>query len=185
MNILLGSNSPRRNELLRQLGVDFKKVHISCNEDFNNDMPVRDVAEFLALKKSSAYNTLLSNDLLITADTTVVVGNEILNKPRDFQESVSMLKKLEGKQHSVITGVCLRSIDEKESFSIETLVTVGPVSALDVGYYLNNFKPYDKAGSYGIQEWFGLTQVSSIEGCYYNVVGLPCNELYKRLKKYL
>lgn len=185
MNILLGSNSPRRNELLRQLAVDFKKVHISCNEDFNNDMPVRDVAEFLALKKSSVYNTLLSNDLLITADTTVVVGNEILNKPRDFQESVSMLKKLEGKQHSVITGVCLRSIDEIESFSVETLVTVGPVSAVDVGYYLNNFKPYDKAGSYGIQEWFGLTQVSSIEGCYYNVVGLPCNELYKRLKKYL
>ena len=182
MNILLGSNSPRRNELLAQLGLDFTKVSITCDEDFSPDMAVGKVAEFLANKKSMAYKELQDSDILITADTVVVSEGIILNKPADRAEAIHMLSTLSGKEHSVQTGVCIRSVAKQESFTSETLVKLRKISQEDIAHYVDTYKPYDKAGAYGIQEWFGLAQVESISGSFYNVVGLPTDQLFKRLK---
>ena len=182
--LLLGSNSPRRNELMAQMGFDFTKVSINCNEDFNEEMDVMEVAAYLAEKKSNAYTDLQSGELLITADTTVVTNDTILNKPLDENEARIMLQLLSGSVHKVITGVALRSLDDDiDVFSNVTEVWVAELSKEEIEYYVSEYKPLDKAGAYGIQEWFGLTQVSRIEGCYYNVVGLPCNKLFKRLNE--
>ncbi|MFT6745011.1 MAG: septum formation protein [Bacteroidia bacterium] len=182
MNILLGSNSPRRNELLAQLGFDFTKVSITCDEDFSPDMAVGEVAEYLAIKKSVAYKPLHDSDILITADTVVIAEGIILNKPADRTEAIHMLSTLSGKEHSVQTGVCIRSVDKQESFTSETVVKLRKISQDDIAHYVDTYKPYDKAGAYGIQEWFGLALVESISGSFYNVVGLPTDQLYKRLK---
>lgn len=182
MKILLGSNSPRRNELLTQMDIDFTKVKIDCEEDFDAAMDAAEVPVFLSQKKSNAYPDLGHNELLITADTVVVNGNIILNKPANANEAREMLRSLSNTSHEVITGVTLRSLDKSVSFSNTTKVWVDTLSEDDVEYYVSKYKPYDKAGAYGIQEWFGLTQVKKIEGCFYNVVGLPCNHLFKRLK---
>ena len=182
MKLLLGSNSPRRNDLLVKLGFTFDKIKIDCEETFDSKMPVREVAQFLAEKKSNAYSSLSDDEILITADTTVVKGDDILNKPKDAQEAYDMLSKLSGSEHQVVTGVCIRTHNKTESFSCETSVSIDELTNDEIWYYVNNYKPLDKAGAYGIQEWFGLAQVKSINGCYYNVVGLPCNEVYKRLK---
>jgi septum formation protein len=182
MNILLGSNSPRRNELLAQLGFDFTKVSITCDEDFSPDMAVGEVAEYLANKKSMAYSGLQDSDILITADTVVIAEDIILNKPADRAEAIHMLSTLSGKEHSVQTGVCIRTVRKQESFTSETVVKLRKISQDDIAHYVDTYKPYDKAGAYGIQEWFGLALVESISGSFYNVVGLPTDQLYKRLK---
>jgi len=182
MNILLGSNSPRRNELLAQLGFDFTKVSITCDEEFSPDMAVDEVAEYLAIKKSVAYKELHNVDILITADTVVISEGIILNKPGDRAEAIHMLSTLSGKEHSVQTGVCIRSVAKQESFTSETVVKLRKISQEDIAHYVDTYKPYDKAGAYGIQEWFGLALVESISGSFYNVVGLPTDQLYKRLK---
>ena len=182
MKILLGSNSPRRNELLTQMDIDFTKVKITCDEDFDEAMHSSEVPVFLSQKKSEAYTALQENELLITADTVVVNGDEILNKPTDAQEAEKMLCSLSGDSHEVITGVTLRTRDKEVSFSSSTKVWIDELSPADIEHYISKYKPYDKAGAYGIQEWFGLSQVVKIEGCFYNVVGLPCSLLYKRLK---
>ena len=182
MKILLGSNSPRRNELLTQMGIDFTKVIINCDENFDEAMPPFKVASFLSQKKSKAYAALQENELLITADTVVVNGDEILNKPVDSLEAAKMLRSLSGNSHEVITGVTLRTIDKEVSFSSSTKVWIDELSPADIEHYISKYKPYDKAGSYGIQEWFGLACVSSITGSYYNVVGLPTELVHKRLK---
>ncbi len=181
MNILLGSKSPRRNELLAQMGVDFVNVSIDTDESFDLQMSVYDVAEFLAQKKSQAYN-VKSEDLLITADTVVIANSTILNKPSSEHEATVMLNMLSGKTHQVVTGVCLRTKEKTMSFSEKTDVCVEELSAKEIAHYIKRYKPFDKAGSYGIQEWFGMNKISGINGCYYNVVGLPCSALYKRLK---
>ena len=182
MNLLLGSNSPRRNELLTQLGFGFTKISITCDEDFSPKMAVGEVAEYLANKKSMAYTALQDSDILITADTVVIAEDIILNKPSDRAEAIHMLSTLSGKEHSVQTGVCIRSAAKQESFTSETLVKLKKISQEDIAHYVDTYKPYDKAGAYGIQEWFGLALVESISGSFYNVVGLPTDQLYKRLK---
>lgn len=182
MNIILGSNSPRRNELLAQLGFEFTKVSITCDEYFSPDMAVGEVAEYLANKKSMAYPRLQDSDILITADTVVISEGIILNKPADRAEAIHMLSTLSGKEHSVQTGVCIRSAAKQESFTSETVVKLRKISKEDIAHYIDIYKPYDKAGAYGIQEWFGLALVESISGSFYNVVGLPTDQLYKRLK---
>jgi septum formation protein len=183
MKILLGSNSPRRNELLTQLGYVFTKVKIDCDEVFSSSMPVEEVAEYLAKKKSLAYTSLNENEILITADTVVIADGQILNKPKDREEARSMLTMLSGKSHLVQTGLCIRSL-EKDALldTTTTRVTVKKLTDEEITFYIETYKPYDKAGAYGIQEWFGLACVSSISGSYYNVVGLPTDLLYKRLK---
>jgi len=182
MKILLGSNSPRRNELLAQMDIPFTKVKIECEEDFDEAMPAEEVPEYLSQKKSMAYTDLLAGELLITADTVVVNGTRILNKPKDANEATTMLNSLSGSEHKVITGVTLRTLEKTVSFSSTTRVKINELSDNDIEHYISKYKPYDKAGAYGIQEWFGLSQVERIEGCFYNVVGLPCNLLFKRLK---
>jgi len=182
MNIILGSNSPRRNELLAQLGFEFTKVSITCDEYFSPDRAVGEVAEYLANKKSMAYPRLQDSDILITADTVVISEGIILNKPADRAEAIHMLSTLSGTEHSVQTGVCIRSVAKQESFTSETVVKLRKISQEDIDHYVDTYKPYDKAGAYGIQEWFGLALVECISGSFYNVVGLPTDQLYKRLK---
>jgi len=182
MNIILGSNSPRRNELLAQLGFEFTKVSITCDEYFSPDMAVGEVAVYLANKRSMAYSGLQDSDILITADTVVISEGIILNKPADRAEAIYMLSTLSGKEHSVQTGVCIRSVAKQESFTSKTVVKLRKISQEDIDHYVDTYKPYDKAGAYGIQEWFGLALVECISGSFYNVVGLPTDQLYKRLK---
>lgn len=184
-NILLASASYRRRELLTQLGVRYSLVKPSQEEEVvPADICVDNVSEYLACQKSNAYKELKDNDLLITADTTVVVDDRILGKPKDYSDAFQMLKLLSGKTHYVITGVCLRSIDKIVSFSVKTDVTFSKLDDDEIRFYVENFKPYDKAGAYGIQEWIGKVAVESINGSFYNVVGLPVQRLYRELKKF-
>ncbi len=184
-NILLASASFRRRELLTQLGVQYSLVKPSQEEEVVPlDICVEDVSEYLACQKSNAYNDLKDNDLLITADTTVIVDNKILGKPKDYSDAFQMLRLLSGKTHLVVTGVCLRSVDKVVSFSVKTEVTFSKLDDEEIRFYIENYKPYDKAGAYGIQEWIGKVAVEGINGSFYNVVGLPVQRLYRELKKF-
>ncbi len=182
-NIILASNSPRRRELLSGANIEFKiKVLEDIDEDFPDNIPKEQVAEYLSKIKASSYsNILTSNDLIITADTIVLMDNKIYGKPIDLADARQMLKELSGKTHQVITGVSLTTLDKQVSFSDITQVTFGELIDSDIEYYIDNYKPFDKAGAYGIQEWIGYIGVKSIEGSYFNVMGLPiyrvCNEL--------
>ena len=184
-NILLASASFRRRELLTQLGVQYSLVKPSQEEEVvPSDICVEDVSEYLACQKSNAYKELKDNDLLITADTTVIVDNKILGKPKDYSDAFQMLRLLSGKTHLVVTGVCLRSVDKVVSFSVKTEVTFSKLDDEEIRFYIENYKPFDKAGAYGIQEWIGKVAVEGINGSFYNVVGLPVQRLYRELKKF-
>ena len=184
-NILLASASFRRRELLTQLGVQYSLVKPSQEEEVvPSDICVEDVSEYLACQKSNACNDLKDNDLLITADTTVIVDNKILGKPKDYADAFQMLRLLSGKTHLVVTGVCLRSVDKVVSFSVKTEVTFSKLDDEEIRFYIENYKPFDKAGAYGIQEWIGKVAVEGINGSFYNVVGLPVQRLYRELKKF-
>ena len=185
-NFILGSNSPRRKEILKEIGLDFSVYPSNIEENFNKDIKLKDVPVFLAEKKANAIkNKLKENDILITADTTVIHNNELLSKPENTLEAKEMLNKLSGKSHKVITGVCLLSKNKKCTFSCETIVTFNNLEIKEIEFYINKFKPFDKAGSYGIQEWIGLIGIEKIEGSYTNVVGLPASMLYTKLKKFI
>ena len=184
-NILLASASFRRRDLLTQLGVQYSLVKPSQEEEVvPSDICVEDVSEYLACQKSNAYKELKGNDLLITADTTVIVDNKILGKPKDYSDAFQMLRLLSGKTHLVVTGVCLRSVDKVVSFSVKTEVTFSKLDDEEIRFYIENYKPFDKAGAYGIQEWIGKVAVEGINGSFYNVVGLPVQRLYRELKKF-
>ena len=177
-NFILGSNSPRRKEILKEIGLDFSIYPSNIEENFNEDIKLKDIPVFLAEKKADAIkNKLKENDILITADTTVIHNNELLSKPENTLQAKEMLDKLSGKSHKVITGVCLLSKNRKFTFSCETIVTFNNLDMKEVEFYINKFKPFDKAGSYGIQEWIGLIGIEKIEGSYTNVVGLPALSL--------
>ena len=185
-NFILGSNSPRRKEILKEIGLDFSVYPSNIDENFNNEMKLENIGVFLAEKKANAIkNELKENDILITADTTVIHNNEILSKPEKILQAKEMLNKLSGKSHKVITGVCLLSKNKKCTFSCETIVTFNNLEIKEIEFYINKFKPFDKAGSYGIQEWIGLIGIEKIEGSYTNVVGLPASMLYTKLKKFI
>ncbi len=181
--IILASKSPRRQELLKGLGLSFKIKTKEINEDFPNSIDNSDVAAFLAKKKAESF--ALSNDeIIITSDTTVLLTNRILNKPQNTEEALRMLQRLSGKTHEVCTGVCIKSIEKEIIFSEFTSVTFKLLSLDEIEYYIKHFQPYDKAGSYGIQEWIGFIGVEKIEGCYYNVMGLPISKLYQKLLEF-
>ena len=185
-NFILGSNSPRRKEILKEIGLDFSVYPSNIEENFNKDIKLENIGTFLAEKKANAIkNKLKENDILITADTTVIHNNEILSKPEKILQAKEMLNKLSGKSHKVITGVCLLSKNKKCTFSCETIVTFNNLEIKEIEFYINKFKPFDKAGSYGIQEWIGLIGIEKIEGSYTNVVGLPASMLYTKLKKFI
>lgn len=183
MKLLLASKSPRRRQLLAELGFPIEYITIDVDEHLDCPLPAAEVAEYLARRKAAACPVMaLSADaVLVTADTVVVHRGEVLGKPKDRAEAVAMLQSLSGDRHTVYTGVCLRSSDKEVSFTEATDVVFRQLAQQDIDYYVDNYKPYDKAGSYGIQEWIGMVGVSRIEGCYYNVMGLPLARLYEML----
>lgn len=181
MKIILASNSPRRKELLNQLGLDFEvRVMKGIDESYPDNLPSKDVAVYIASKKSSAYS-IAPDEILITADTIVVVGQDILGKPHDREDACRMLREISGKTHHVITGVCIRTAAQQSRFSVSTDVRFKNLSDGEIDFYVDHFKPYDKAGAYGIQEWIGLVGVESISGSFYNVMGLPVQRIYEEL----
>ena len=185
-NLILGSNSPRRKEILKEIGLDFSIYPSNIDENFNKEIELEDLPVFLAEKKANALkNKLKENDILITADTIVIYKNELLSKPENTSQAKEMLEKLSGKSHKVITGVCLLSKNNKSIFSSKTIVTFNDLDKFEIEFYINKYKPFDKAGSYGIQEWIGLIGVKKIEGSYTNVVGLPASMVYTELKKFI
>ena len=185
--LLLASKSPRRSQLLRDCGLDFEVVDgREAEEIYPADMPSEQVAEYLSRIKSDAYADMVEGgDVLITADTIVVAGGEILGKPSDREDAVRMLGLLSGASHTVITGVTLRTTDKVESFSCTSRVKFRTIEPDEVDYYLDTYRPYDKAGAYGIQEWIGYVAIEGIEGSFYHVMGLPVQMLYVRLKEFV
>lgn len=181
IKIILASNSPRRKELLGGLGVDFEvKVLKGVDESYPESLPTTDVAEYIAAEKAAAY-TVKDDELLITADTVVIVGRDILGKPVDAADACGMLRELSGKTHQVVTGVCLTTSKEQRRFSVTTDVTFKQLSDAEINYYVDKYKPYDKAGAYGIQEWIGYIGVTALSGSYYNVMGFPVQRVYEEL----
>ncbi len=182
--IILASNSPRRKELLAGLDVDFEtRVIDGIDESYPPTMPVGEIPIYISEKKASAYE-VAEDELLLTADTVVVLGNEVLGKPVDAKDAKRMLGELSGKTHQVITGVCLKSSLRKMSFAVTTDVTFKELSDEDIDYYISHYKPYDKAGAYGIQEWIGYIGVTSLNGSYFNVMGLPVQRIYEAMKEF-
>ncbi len=180
--IILASNSPRRKELLAGLGYDFEvKVKKGIDESYPQNLPVTDVAEYISRKKASAY-AVGSDEILITADTVVVLGDTVLGKPKDADDAARMLHALSGNTHQVITGCCIKTAETEKHFSVVTDVTFRELTDEEIDTYISRYKPYDKAGSYGIQEWIGYIGVTSINGSYFNVMGLPVQRIYDTLQ---
>lgn len=181
MKIILASNSPRRNELLGGLGVDFEvKVMKGVDEAYPDTLPAKDVAEYISREKASVYD-VADDELVITADTVVIVGDDILGKPKDADDAHRMLHEISGRTHQVVTGVCLTTAKEQRSFSVVTDVTFKQLSDEEIDFYIRNHRPYDKAGAYGIQEWIGYIGVTGLNGSYYNVMGFPVQRVYEEL----
>ncbi|MDX5481073.1 MAG: Maf family nucleotide pyrophosphatase [Hymenobacteraceae bacterium] len=179
--LLLASNSPRRKELLASLGLTFAVKVKEVHEEFPEHMQREEVAEYLASHKADAYQDDLQDEALITADTIVCLGERIMNKPADYEEAFEMLRALSGTSHEVITGVCILTKEQKTVFHDSTRVYLKELTDAEIDYYITNYKPFDKAGAYGIQEWIGMIGIERIEGSYFNVVGLPVQKLYTRL----
>lgn len=183
-HVLLASKSPRRRELLTQLRVPFNVVTIGgIDESYPEDLPRDEVPAYIAGRKADAYLSMLrSNELIITADTVVILNDKIYGKPKNADDAVKMLLELSGHSHKVVSGVCIVTADRRESFTTVTEVKFADISEEEARYYVENFLPLDKAGAYGIQEWIGCIAVESIHGSFYNVMGLPVYQLYKRLQ---
>lgn len=181
--VVLASKSPRRQELLKGMGVRFVCLTKETPEDYP-EMPFKKVPEYLSRQKSLAFTDeeLPPNYLLITADTVVIAENEILGKPADREDAMRMLHVLSGKSHHVVTGVTVRTKDKTKTFSAISKVTFAPLDLEEMAYYVDRYKPYDKAGAYGIQEWIGYVGISGLQGSFYNVMGLPTRKLYQTLK---
>lgn len=182
MRLLLASKSPRRRELLGQLAIPLTIVDVDVDEKVSGELPAGQVAEMLARLKADGYRVVIAADeVLVTADTVVVLGNQVLGKPHSHEEAAKMLHSLSGRVHQVYTGVCLRSAQRSVAFTERTDVHFRQMSDSEIEYYIDHYKPYDKAGAYGIQEWIGMVGIERIEGCYYNVMGLPVARLYREL----
>ena len=183
--IILASKSPRRQQLLSDLGLQFETIVTDTDESFPEDMPVNEVAAFLAEKKANSFSEKIDEtQLVITADTIVALGDRVLNKPGDATHACEMLQALSGKKHEVITGVCLFSKTKKVVFSARTSVWFKELSDEQINFYIENYKPFDKAGAYGIQEWIGYVGIYRIDGSYFNVMGLPVQQLYTHLANF-
>lgn len=182
--ILLASKSPRRRELLAELRIPFETVTIGgLKEEYPADLPALEVSQYLSDRKADAYMSLIKdNELIITSDTLVILGDEILGKPADADDAVRMLMRLSGKTHKVATGVTITTRERRTSFTTVTDVTFAELTESEARYYVDNYQPFDKAGSYGIQEWIGCVAVEGIRGSFYNVMGLPVHRLYHELK---
>ncbi len=186
MKLILGSGSPRRKELLAGLGFEFEVRTKDTDESFSNELLVEEVPTYLAKKKALALlPDLKENELVICADTVVILNNEILGKPESKEQAVEMLQTLSNQQHIVITGVCILNNQIDRVFSDRTEVTFGTLTNEEIEHYIENYKPFDKAGSYGVQEWLGYAKVEQMNGTYTNVMGFPTNKVYAVLKEIL
>lgn len=186
-HIILASNSPRRRELLSGLGIEYEvRTLPDIDESYPDDLQGGDIPLYISKEKADAYKPLLQPDeLIITADTIVWLKGEVLGKPHGREEAIAMLHKLSGHIHEVFTGVTLTTKEKQRSFYAETKVTFAQLSDEEIVHYVDNYQPYDKAGSYGVQEWIGYIGVERIEGSYFNVMGLPVQRLYKELTQFL
>ena len=184
--IILASRSPRRQQLLAELGIKFDVVVKDYSEIYPEELGGVEVARYVAFSKAISFKDELSdNEIVITADTIVWCNNKVLGKPVDRNDAISILKEISGNTHEVITAVTLLTSEKDVTFSESTRVTFEPLTEEEICYYVDTFNPYDKAGAYGIQEWIGIVACSHIEGSYFNVVGLPVQRLYKELQNFL
>lgn len=190
--IILASNSPRRKELLKGLDVEFRTWVIpDIDESYPETLKAEETAEYISRKKSEPYfiephaENIADNDIVLTADTVVILEGKVLGKPADEAQARQMLRDLSGKEHSVITGVCLRSKSKMKSFSVHTTVEFDNLSDEQITYYVSKYKPLDKAGAYGVQEWIGYVGVKKLVGSYYNVMGLPVQRIYSELASFV
>ncbi|MBQ7540111.1 MAG: septum formation protein Maf [Bacteroidaceae bacterium] len=181
--IVLASNSPRRKELLQRLGIQFKvRTLLGIDESYPENLKGDEIVKYISKKKAEAYrSTMLDNELIITADTIVMLGDEVLGKPHSEEEAIDVLRKLSGHTHQVMTGIMVQTVNRMEGMAVTTDVTFMNLLEEDIEYYVKSFLPYDKAGGYGIQEWIGMIAVENIRGSYWNVMGLPVHQLYKML----
>lgn len=181
--LILASQSPRRQYLLKELGLDFEILPTDVPEEFPDGLSQEKIAVYLAELKATSFDSgrLDAGTIVIAADTIVCLGDEILGKPATYDEAVNMLQKLSGRRHEVITGVCLKCRKEQRSFYVTSSVYFKELTDAEIHYYVEHFRPYDKAGGYGVQEWIGYIGISKIEGSYFNVMGLPVKELYEEL----
>ena len=184
--IILASNSPRRRELLAGLDISFEvKVIPGIDESYPEDLPAIEVPQYISKAKADAYLGMIDNDtMVITADTVVVLDDEILGKPVDDDDACRILHKLSGKTHQVITGVCLTSLDKQRVFAVTTGVTFKQFTEQEIDYYVSHYHPLDKAGAYGIQEWIGHIGVTALNGSYFNVMGLPVQRIYMEMQDF-
>jgi len=183
--LILASQSPRRHQMLKELGLSFELKTKDVEEVYPNGLTPEEIPVYLAELKGKAFKEdVVSNELVITADTIVCIDDWILGKPKDRNDAVKMLRALSGRAHQVISGVCLMSKEKKVSFATTTNVHFKILSEEEINYYIDNYKPFDKAGAYGIQEWIGFIGIDGIEGSYFNVVGLPIQRLYQELSEF-
>lgn len=183
MKILLASQSPRRKELLSSLGFDFEVVKIDCEEILPENIEIENAAAYLSELKANAFRKLEQDEVLLTADTVVAIDNQILGKPKDEADAKYMLQKLSGTTHQVYTGISIKTIDKTFTETDVADVELEEISEEEIDFYIKNYKPFDKAGSYGIQEWLGMAKIKNMNGSFYTIMGLPTHLVYKILKE--
>lgn len=179
--LILASSSPRRQYLMKEAGFTFTLEKPEVEEDFPAELPVDQVARYLATKKAECFRPKIHDEIIVTADTVVILNNKILNKPLHRKEAIRMLTEMSGRTHLVMTGVCIVSKEKEESFEDTTEVTFKKLTAKEIEFYVDNYKPYDKAGAYGAQDWIGMVAIEKIVGSYFNVMGLPIHKVYEHL----
>lgn len=182
MKILLGSNSPRRKELLQSLGFDFEVVSINCDEVFPENLEAKNIAAYLSELKANAFRNLEKNEILLTADTVVTFEDKVLGKPKNREEATEMLQHLSGKTHQVYTGISFKNSEKIITKTDVAEVEFAEISDEEIDFYIHNHQPFDKAGSYGIQEWLGMAKITRINGSFYTIMGLPTHLVYETLK---
>ncbi|MBV8255390.1 MAG: septum formation protein Maf [Chitinophaga sp.] len=183
--VILASQSPRRKQLMEQAGIPFVIKVADTDESFPDTMPISEVPVFIARQKAIVIQAISSpEEIVVAADTVVVLDNTIIGKPQDREDAIRILTALSGREHLVITGVVIRRGDKEVAFSKETGVFFNPLTPEQIAYYVDNYKPYDKAGAYAIQEWIGAVAIDRIEGCFYNVMGLPVSRVVEELERF-
>jgi septum formation protein len=180
-NLILASGSPRRQQFFKDLGVDFKIVLKPVDEIYPDHLKGAEITDFLAQLKASAFKEIGTDDIIVTSDTIVWHNEQALNKPKDREEAIGMIQSLSGTTHQVITSVTFTMSNRQKTINDTTSVTFKPLSQEEIEYYIDNFQPYDKAGGYGVQEWFGYIAVTHIDGSYFNVMGMPMHKVYETL----
>lgn len=183
MKLLLASQSPRRKELLSSLGFEFEVVKIDCEEIIPDHITIENAAAFLAELKADAFRTLAADEVLLTADTVVAIDQQILGKPKDEADAYTMLRSLSGRTHQVYTGITIKTANKTITETDVADVTFDEITDEEIQYYIQKYKPFDKAGSYGIQEWLGMAKIKSLTGSFYTIMGLPTHLVYKILKE--